>query len=93
MFRSQLRAEVLVANFEHTLPIPLRTQNVRFSTRSEFPIRVSFSAGEVAAANPQGFIVSDGEDTLKIGPFDGPIYYASDQPHALMDVVCTATKV
>ena len=93
MFRTQLRAEVLVANSEQTLPIPQRTRNVRFSTPSAFPIRVSFVQGEVTGTDLGGFLVSEDEDTLVIGRFNGPIYYAAEQPHALLNVICLASKV
>lgn len=85
---TQLRAEVLVADTEQTLHIPAATVRIEFSTPSAFPIRVSFIQGEVAGENLAGFIVFPDEDTLRIGRFDGPVFFAAQQPHALLDVNC-----
>ena len=93
MFRTTLRAEVLVANSEQSLAIPSSTRNIRFSTPSAFPIRVSFNPGEVTGDDLRGFLVSEDEDTEEIGRFDGPIYFAAEQPHAILDVVCLASRV
>lgn len=95
MFETELQGEVLTANTEQQLHIPSRTRNIRFSTPSAFPIRVSLNPGEVTGNNLGGFLVSsvEAEDTGEIGRFDGPIYYASEQPHAILDVVCLASKV
>ena len=92
MKRTELKAEVLVADTEQLLFIPAGTVRVEFSTPSAFPIRVSFVQGEVAGASLAGFIVSNEEDTMKIGPFDGPIFFAAEQPHALLDVACWSTE-
>jgi len=92
MKRTELNAEVLVANIEQQLPIPASTVRIEFSTPSAFPIRVSLNQGEVAGVNLAGFTVSNGEDTMKIGRFDGPIFFAAEQPHALLDVACWSTE-
>lgn len=88
MKRTELKAEVLVANTEQQLFIPAETVRVLFATPSAFPIRVSFVQGEVAGDNLAGFIVSNEEDTLKIGRFNGPIFFSAEQPHALLEVAC-----
>jgi len=92
MKRTELNTEVLVADTEQQLFIPASTVRVEFSTPSSFPIRVSFVQGEVAGDNLAGFIVSNEEDTMKIGRFDGPIFFAAEQPHALLDVACWSTE-
>ena len=92
MKRTELKAEVLVADTEQQLFIPADTVRVEFSTPSAFPIRVSFVQGEVSGDNLAGFIVSNGEDTLRIGKFQGPIFFAAEQPHALLEVACWSTE-
>ena len=92
MKRTNLTAEVLVADTETLLFIPADTRRLEFSTPSAFPLRVSFVQGDVAAESPAGFIVSNGSDTLRIGRFDGPVFFAADQPHALLDVVAWSSK-
>ena len=92
MKRTELKAEVLVANTEQQLSIPSSTVRIEFSTPSAFPIRVSLNQDEVAGDDLAGFIVSNGEDTEMIGSFDGPIFFAAEQPHALLDVACWSTE-
>lgn len=85
---TQLRAEVLVANTEQLLHIPAATVRIEFSTPSNFPIRVSFIQGEVAGDDLAGFTVFPDETTLRIGRFDGPVFFSAEQPHALLDADC-----
>lgn len=92
MKRTELNDEVLVANTEQQLPIPAGTVRVEFSTPGAFPVRVSFNQGEVAGDSVAGFIVSNEEDTRKIGRFDGPIFFSAEQPHALLEVACWSTE-
>ncbi len=92
MKRTELNDEVLIADTEQQLPIPSSTVRIEFSTPSSFPIRVSLVQGEVAGDNLAGFIVSNEEDTEMIGRFDGPIFFAAEQPHALLKVACWSTK-
>ena len=92
MKRTELRTEVLTADTEFQLPIPAKTVRVEFSTPSAFPIRVSFVQGEVAGDDLGGFIISNDQDTERIGQFDGPIYFASEQPHALLEVACWSVE-
>ncbi len=95
--RTDLQAEVLVADTEQSLFIPADTRRVEFSTPSGFEVRVSFVQGDVVADPPEGFIVTGDErvvrilDTLRIGRFKGPIFFTADQPHTLLDVSCSSS--
>lgn len=91
MNRTDLHAEVLTANLEHELHIPADTRRIVFSSPSSFPIRVSFVTGDVAGDPLAGFLIEN-TDTERIGRFDGPLYFASTQPHAILDVTCWSSN-
>ena len=83
---TQLRAEVFVATTEYELAIPVGTIRMRFSTPGRLPIRLSLNPNEVLF--DAGFLLAGPEDTRWLGHTRGPVYYASTQPHALLDCTC-----
>ena len=92
MQRTLLTAEVLVANVEYQIAIPPAARRIEFKADG-FPVRCSFNSGEVAGANLAGFVVSEDEDIGMTGQFNGPVYYAAEQPHALLELLVWSTNL
>ena len=87
MFVNQLTAEAFQANTEYSLAIPPGTRRIVLSSPSAFPIRFSLVAGEVTTE--RGFLF---RDTKQIGGTTGPLFFASKQPHALLEATCFVVR-
>lgn len=83
MQMTPLRIAVGAPRTEHSVNLPKNTVRITMRALSAFPIRVSLVSGEVADGSG-GFVVSDDEDTELLAATMGPLYFASDQPSALM---------